>query len=55
MSDDAKANANHPAEEKSEELNPNEQEQVSGGAFDQYLNINGIKGDSTDDHPPAHP
>jgi len=44
MSDKSKANANAAPEAKSEELSPSELDKISGG-----LNIDGIKGESTDD------
>ena len=46
MSDSPKPSANQAPEGKSEELNPSEQEKVSGGAFDAFLSIDGIKGES---------
>jgi hypothetical protein len=46
MSDNPKPNANQAPEGKSEELNPSEQEKVSAGAVDIYLNLDGIKGES---------
>ena len=45
MSDDPKVNADEPVEEKSEELTPQEQEHVSGGAFDAYLQLGQVKGE----------
>jgi hypothetical protein len=33
------------AEEKKDELSPKEQEKVSGGAFDSFLYIDGIRGE----------
>jgi hypothetical protein len=47
MSDNPKPNANQAPEGKSEELNPNEQEKVSGGAVNAYLIIDGRPGPST--------
>lgn len=38
-------------EEKKDELTEKDLEGVSGGAFDAYLNLDGIKGESTDDKP----
>ena len=46
MSDNPKPKAKPTPEGESEELNPSEQEKVSGGAFDGYLSIDGIKGES---------
>lgn len=46
MSDDTKANPGNSPEEKPEELTPQEQEEVSGGAFDAYLQLGGTKGES---------
>ncbi|HLK17404.1 MAG TPA: type VI secretion system tube protein Hcp [Bryobacteraceae bacterium] len=40
MSDNPKPNS------ENEELQPAEQEKVSGGAFDAFLSIDGIKGES---------
>jgi hypothetical protein len=34
---------------QSEELSPEELEKVTGGAYDAFLNLDGIKGESTDD------
>ena len=49
MSDNPKPNANQAPEGKSEELNPGEQEKVSGGAVDTFLTLDGIKGESQDE------
>jgi hypothetical protein len=49
MSDNPKPNANQTPQGSGEELNPTEQEKVSGGAFDSFLKIDGIPGESTDD------
>lgn len=46
MSDNPKPNPNQTPEGKSEELNPAEQEKVSGGAPDAFLTLDGIKGES---------
>jgi hypothetical protein len=44
IGDKAKVHANPIAEEKKDELSPKEQEEVSGGAFNHYLFIDGIPG-----------
>lgn len=47
MSDDTKVNPDNSPEEKSEELTPQEQEQVSGGAPDAFIMLTGTKGESS--------
>ena len=47
MSDNSRTNPNEAPKAENEELKPAEQEKVSGGACDFFVDLGGIKGEAT--------